>query len=239
LFACLALGIFVLPRSACGEPKWELDIDAEYAEPEYGFTDIVPPDFVRRYYRTTTTPEGRAWELRGVNLSLWQLAPVPASARYLLNWNFSYEGAITGGSGRTGFIFGNPASSNLMSVEVTARGSLRVVMWGKQFGDNQGRVVFSRRVAVNPSSVKIDARYDIRSATMTCRVDDGEEILIEFRKIVPSAPITIRGAGYFSAVPEADRGVRVSRYWRDVNFDINLSPRLAKTLHKGLLVNAE
>ncbi len=240
--------ITCLPSGAFSEPQWNTDIDATdpaflqknaFAEIEYGYTDVVPPMGLPRRYRTTQSADGYAWEMQGTELSLWQLAPVPESARYLLQWNFLYEGCVTAGRGRTGFIFGNPVSSNLMSVEVTAMGSLRVVMWGRQGFDRQGQIIFSRQAVRNASSVKIEAAYDIRTGTMVCRVNDGEKIVIDFRKYTPSAPITIRGVGFFSAVPEARRNMSTFGERSDSDYDIDLSPQWTKTLHRGLAVSAQ
>lgn len=248
LFIGMIVFVTAFPLQASSEPKWSLDVDATapdflqenaFGDLEYGYTDVVPPFTLPRYYKATQGTDGYAWEIQGTELSLWQLSPVPENARYLLTWHFLYEGAITGGRGRTGFIFGNPVSTNLMSVEVTAAGSLRLVMWGKQGFERQGRIVFSRQATRNTPVVKIEASYSIRSGTMTCRVNDGEEILIDFKKYTPSAPITIRGMGFFSAVPEAPHNMNVFGQRRSSNYDIDLSPRWAKTLHRKLTVSAE
>lgn len=247
-FFCAFALIACFPTGAFSEPKWGLEVDATdpnflqedtFAEIEYGYTDVVPPLGMMRRYKATQGADGYAWEMQGTELSIWQLAPVPEGARYLLKWNFLYEGAVTAGRGRTGFIFGNPASTNLMSVEVTAMGSLRVVMWGKQGFDRQGRIIFSRQATRNASSVKIEASYDIRAGIMICKVNDGEEIAIDFGKYTPSAPITIRGVGFFSAVPEAMRTMSVFGRRSDSTYDIDLTPKWAKTLHRKLTVSAE
>lgn len=246
----LTVMVFIaLPSArAFAEPGWRLDVDAtapgflrgnSFGKIEYGYTDIVPPLNLLRRYRAAERPDGYAWEMWGTELSLWQTAPVPEDARYFLKWHFLYEGAVTGGRGRTGFIFGNPARSNLMSLEITSSGSLRAVMWGEQGLERQGRIFFSQKAARAASTVKIEASYDIRSGTMICRVNDGREILIDFKKYIPSAPITIRGAGFFSAVPEARRRAGVSGRRRSAEYDIDISAQWAKTLHRRLTVNAQ
>lgn len=240
--------LLAFPGSAFCEPGWSLDADAadpaylrenSFGELTYGYTEVVPPDSTFRSCKTSQTEDGTAWEMRGVNLSVWRLALVPQSSRYLLTWDFLFEGAITGGGGRTGFIFGNPASANLMSVEVTAAGSLRLLMWGRQGFENHGKVIFSRQTSAKGPSVKIEARYEIRTGTMVCRVNDGDEILIELKKLIPSAPITIRGVGFFSAVPESTRRLRGFRRGSDSEHEISLLPQWTRTLHRGLSVHAE
>lgn len=230
------------------EPRWRIDVDTQaedfllensFGDLEYGFTDVVPPFGMFRQYSAIETPDGYMWEMHGTELSIWQTAEVPRSARYLLNWHFLYEGAVLGGRGRTGFIFGNPTRSNLMSIEITASGSLRAVMWGESELERHGRIIFSRRAAKNAAAVKIEAFYDIRNARMICRVNDGEEILIDFKKYIPSPPITIQGVGFFSAVPEAKRRMGVSSRRRTSALEIDLSPSWARTLHKKLITDAK
>ena len=242
LFAAIAL--LLLAPFAEAASEWRADIRA--TEPGFlerhafgpvtvGYTDVVPPSTVPQRYAVEQKPEGYDFRLRGTELSLWQVADVPAASRYLLNWHFEYEGCVLEGSGRTGFVFGNPESANLLSVEITYYGTLRLVTWGKQFDDPLGKIVWSQKAAPggrNP--VRIEADYSIRNDTLVCRVNGGEPIVIELRKYMPSAPMTIRGVGFFSAVPEAQRLSRI--YPRNPNFDIDLSSRYTVTRHNRLTV---
>lgn len=232
-----------------GEASWHKEIDAtkegfletgQFGELQYGFTDVVPPSGLFQRYKANPAQSGYEWTLQGTELSVWQTADIPASARYLLNWRFVYEGSILEGMGRTGFIFGNPASLNLLSVEVTYAGSLRLIAWGKQGLDPHGTIVWSRRATDGGRGrVKIEAAYDIRNDRLTCRVNDGEPIAIEHRKYMPAPPMTIRGAGFFSAVPEARRnpGMFDRPFARDR--EIDMSRRMTRTQHTFLSITGE
>ncbi|MDL2264292.1 hypothetical protein LJC31_06525 [Synergistaceae bacterium OttesenSCG-928-I11] len=243
-FLLISLSLFLLVPFAEAASDWHTDIRATepgflerhaFGRATVGYTDVVPPSGIPQRYTTEQTPEGYDFRLHGTELSLWQTADVPAGSRYLLNWHFDYEGRVLEGDGRTGFLFGNPESTNLLSVEVTYHGTLRLVTWGKQLDEPLGKIVWSQKVAPgghNP--VRIEADYSIRNDTLVCRVNGGEPITIELRKYMPSAPMTIRGVGFFSAVPEAQRMSR--RYPRNPNFDIDLSRRHTVTRHTRLSV---
>lgn len=238
------LALLLLAPLAEAASDWRADIRAAepgflerhaFAPPAVGYTDVVPPDSIPQRYATAQSAEGYDFRLHGTELSLWQIADVPSGSRYLLNWRFDYEGRILEGNGRTGFIFGNPEAINLLSVEVTYHGTLRLVTWGKQLDQPLGKIVWSRKVIPGGNSpVRIEADYSIRNDTLVCRVNSGDPIVIELRKYMPSAPMTIRGAGFFSAVPEAPRLSRL--FPRNPNFDIDLSRRHTVTRHTRLSV---
>jgi hypothetical protein len=186
------------------------------------------------------TDDGYVMSLSGTDLSLWQTADVPSSARYLLDWHFEYEGRILDGDGRTGFIFGNPESVNLLSVEITSRGSLRLVTWGRQFDDPLGKIVWSTAAASGGrGTVRIEADYGIRDDTLVCRVNGGDPVRIKLTDYMPSAPMTIRGVGFFSAVPEAQRLSRIYHSRPRFDIDIDLSRRHTTTRHERLTVVAK
>lgn len=229
--------------------KWKIDIDAKesdfltqnnFSKPEIGFTDVVPPPMLRQRFAVRQIDEGCEFELWGTELSVWQAAQVPQNARYALRWHFDYEGRVTEGFGRTGFIFGDPTSANLLSVEITHGGSLRLVRWGTRIDDNHGSIVWSKKVAASGHHpVRIEAEYDIRSDILTCTVNDMKPIRIELTRYMPSAPMTIKAVGFFSAVPEA---MRISRRFPlnpNTDIDIETSTKHTKTVHRRLAVSCE
>lgn len=227
---------------------WHVDIDASnpsfieehsFGEPAFGFTDVIPPHTIMQSFSAAMSEDGCDFKLYGTELSAWWTTEVPSSARYLLKWKFDYEGQIVEGSGRTGFIFGNPTSDNLLSVEVTYRGSLRLVSWKRDVDDKPlGQIVWSKQMTHGGNApIRIEVDYDIRSDTMVCSVNGGKPVTIKLTEYMPSAPMTIRGVGFFSAVPEA---IRLSRmYPRNPKFDIDLSRQYTVTRHKRLSVTGE
>jgi hypothetical protein len=230
--------------AAWAASEWRADIRA--SEPGFleqhafgpvtvGYTDVVPPSIIPQRYATQQTDEGYVMRLDGTELSLWQTADVPSGSRYLLNWRFEYEGRVLDGDGRTGFIFGNPESVNLLSVEITRHGSLRLVTWSRQIDDPLGKIVWSAQSAPGGhDTVRIEADYSIRDDTLVCRVNGGDPIRIKLTDYMPSAPMTIRGVGFFSAVPEAQRLSHI--YIHRPYFDIDLSLRHTTTRHERLTV---
>lgn len=242
LIMSFALLFSMAPLEAAA--PWSIEIDAaspsflsdhSFGKPVPGYTDTVPPSSILQRLSFSQDEEGYRFKLHGIELSAWQTAEVPSSSRYLLDWHFEYEGQIVEGDGRTGFIFGNPETSNLLSVEITYFGSLRLVSWGKALDDNLGRIVWSKQATNGGRGVvRITADYSIREDTLTCSVNGGEPIVIELRRYMPSAPMTIRGVGFFSAVHEARR---ISKFRpRNLNFDIDMSRRYVDARHKRLLV---
>lgn len=249
LFLIVAMHFLLPAHIACAAAPWRAEIDATRAEQlqelgdlQVGFTYIVPPDMTRQSYGAKGTTSGSEWTLYGVELSLWQTLATPPEARYLLNWHFEYEGEIVEGRGRTGFIFGNPDNANLLSVEITRGGSLRLLAWGEAHRGREGRIVWSRQVRRGKGSagpVRIEADYDIRQDTLICRVDDGEPIRIALGKYMPSGPMTIKGVGFFAAVPEAEILTRAAIEPLPPEYEIDLSSKHTRVLHRRLAVRAQ
>lgn len=245
MLLCL-LATCVSATAGAAEP-WEIDVCTteesiatfDRGEATIGYTDVVPPSSLPQSFRTERTADGYAWRLWGTELSAWQTLPIPDRSRYLLKWRFVYEGRIVEGRGRTGFIFGDPASANLLSLEVTHAGSLRLVRWGRQNFDNLGRIVWSRRMwSGGRGTVRIEAEYDIRDDTLVCSVDGGAPVRILLREHMPSAPMTLRGVGFFAAVPEATR-VMSGNPRRIPYEDIDLSRKFTRVEHVRLSVQAD
>lgn len=240
LVAVLPLFVTSFPGAGHAAP-WGVVVDATregflpahaFGPLEKGFTDVVPPSGIRQDYAATQTENGYEWRLMGTELSVWQVLEIPQAARYLLSWHFLYEGRILEGMGRTGFLFGNPAESNYLSVEMTYHGSLRLVRWGRMAGDNHGQIVWSRRMTKGGRGpVRIEADYDIRSGNLVCRVNDGEPVRIALEKHMTAPPLTLRGAGFFSAVPEAPRDHIANDRLRRRGHEIDLSRRFSRTAH--------
>ncbi len=243
-FSLILLALLWIAPIAEAASDWHADIRATesgflerhaFGSPTVGYTDVVPPASIPQQYATEQTAEGYDFRLHGTELSLWQTADVPSGSRYLLNWHFDYEGRILEGAGRTGFVFGNPTNANLLSVEVTYHGTLRLVTWGKQLDQPLGKIVWSRKVLPGGNNpIRIEADYSIRNDTLVCRVNGGEPIVIELRRYMSSAPMTIRGVGFFSAVPEAQRLSRT--FPRHPNFDIDLARRHTVARHTHLSI---
>lgn len=207
------------------------------AETKIGFTDEIPPSGIRQRCKAREADGGLLVEINGVELSAWQTASIPEETRYLLAWKFAYTGRIVEGWGRAGFIFGSEDRSTLVSVELTHFGELRVVDWGEVAGSPLGRIKFAAQAA--PSGVRdvrIDAEYDMERETLTCSVNGGRAIEIRLRSHGIIAPLTIRDAGCFAAVPEAMRGAPF--IMRSPEHDIDLSSRYAVVLHEGLAIEA-
>lgn len=212
--------------------------DIDTASTVIGFTDEVPPFGVRQRHAERVADDGLEMELWGVELSAWQPICLPDDGRYLLNWDISYQGSIVDGRGRVGFFMGNDAASPFISVEVTRYGELRVLDWGPSYGGPLGKIKFSAKAAPNGvKDVRIDASYSIRDQIMKCRVNGGREIAIDMRAHGIVAPYTIKAAGYFAAVPEAERGM--SRWFKRDELDIDISPRWTKVIHKELEIRAQ
>lgn len=233
--AAAAALLLVVALSAQARSLWRLDIDGRdfIAPTETGFTDVVPPSGLTQRARANATDAGCLVELYGTELSAWQLAPIPRETRTLLNWHFDWEGEFVRGVGRMGFIFGSAQGANLLSVEVTRAGTLRLVRWGKQFSDSLGDIVWaSERPLASSSVVKIEADYSIRDDILVCRVNDGAPVTIALRDYMPAPPMTMSDAGFFTAVPEARRDLVTSCGSRA--YDIEMSARETVVLHRGL-----
>lgn len=227
----------------------DLDIDARRAvtaeinaanasalsDPATGFTDVVPPAGVRQRWSSRLEDDGVRTFAEGVELSVWQTIPLPEDGRWLLKWHFDYEGEITKGRGRAGFIFGNPERADLLSVELTYHGELRLVSWGRPPHGTLGRIVWAKRAAAQGSRpFRIEADYDMRAGTLSCSVDGAAPIVIDLSSVMPSGPMTIRGAGYFTAVQEARRISRIRDF--DSEADIVMSQQYVEALHRRLRV---
>lgn len=251
MYSTLFLAIlFVLTVSVSGSyaaDPWSVRIDASkenfieahsFDEVQKGFTYVVPPDIVRQTYNAEQTASGYLWTLQGVELSAWQTLPTPPGARYMLNWHFEYEGEILEGGGRTGFIFGNPDNANLMSVEVTRAGSLRLLMWGNDPRGRVGRIIWSKETKIKRNSpVRIEADYDMREGTITCRVNGGDPVRIKLSDYTPSGPMTIKAVGFFAAVQEARIATGTLNRSRPPEYEIDLSSKNTKVEHRRLDVN--
>ena len=247
----ILLIILLLPpaQATFAAAPWRAEIDTaksgflqELGEMQIGFTYVVPPAMIRQSHTAKQTDSGYEWTLSGVELSAWQTLQAPPEARYLLNWHFEYEGRIVEGRGRTGFIFGNTDNANLLSVEMTRTGSLRLLIWGNAERGREGRIAWSRQVRRGKNTdepVRIEADYDIRQDTLTCRVDGGEPIHIVLGEYMPSGPMTIKGVGFFAAVPEAQIMTRVGRDPLPPEYEIELSSKRTRVAHRRLAVSAQ
>ena len=248
-FLIALMSLLLVIQTAFAATPWRAEIDAtrsdllqELGEMQIGFTYVVPPEMTRQSYGAKQTTSGYEWTLSGVELSAWQTLATPPEARYLLNWHFEYEGEIAEGRGRTGFIFGNPDNANLLSVEMTRNGSLRLLIWGDAQRGREGRIAWSRQVRKGKNSaepVRIEADYDIRLDTLTCRVDGGEPIRVVLGNYMPSGPITIKGVGFFAAVPEAQVITRAATNPLPPEYEIDLSSKYTRVVHRRFTISAQ
>ena len=241
--------LVLLHSTSFAATPWRTEIDATkpdfpqeqlLGEVQVGFTYVVPPSLVRQAHEARQTESGYEWTLNGTELSIWQTQSTPQDARYLLNWRFEYEGRILHGQGRTGFIFGNPDNANLLSVEMTRGGSLRLLSWGEDARGRVGRIAWSKQVRRSGDApVRIEADYDIGQDTLVCRVDGGEPIRIKLGDYMPSGPMTIKAVGFFAAVPEAAFISRTGSRLLPLEYEIELSNKRTRVEHRRLQVSGQ
>lgn len=208
--------------------------------PCVGWTDVEPPRGVYQNWRTSQGSDGITVSLAGTELSLWQTTQTPRGSRSRLNWRFEYDGAIVSGRGRAGFVFGRASGAQLVAVEVTRAGSLRVIAWGKSVtGEPLGRIAWAKYGAISSPvrDVRISADYDIKTEILTVRLNGGDPIEVRLRSFMPSGPMTISDFGYFAAVPEADRRRKSLRDMCDD--DIICSTMYTEVLHRSISAECE
>lgn len=212
--------------------------DLASGTPRMGFTEVVPPYGIRQYFSASERDGGLLHKMQGVELSIWQTVPMPDETRSKLDWHFEYEGEIVRGYGRAGLIFGSESGANLLSVEVTAFGSLRVMRWGMDVEDPSGVICYAMALPeARGKRVRLSVDYSMRDGLLVCSVNGGREISIELKRYMASGPMTIKHAGFFAAVPEAEKSADFIPF--TVPYDIDLSDKYAEVLHRSLSVSTK
>lgn len=241
--AVICMLVLVTAGAAHASREWSEEADMSrageierlaFGESRTGFTEVVPPTLVRQCWSEVEHDGALVMTLEGVELSMWRTMPIPPESRNCLEWHFVYEGEIAEGYGRAGLIFGSEDRANLLSVEMTARGSLQIMRWGMDVDSPCGRICWSRPVGISGGRVKLEVDYLMRTGELVCRVDGGIPIRISLPSYMPSGPMTMKHVGFFGAVQEADRS---SDYMpMTFPFDIDLRSQYAVLRHRRLAV---